>query len=112
MLGSIFGFQNLIYLDIFSGFKCFWDGQDIKVFLINIKGEIEMPQSQINVEQLNQAKASVTLTQNLLSQAIDKATSDPTLAEEAIKQAANEIAQAQTAVSQVQSGLMVQKSDI
>ena len=67
-----------------------------------------MPQK-VDVDQLSQAKANVTLTENLLSQAIDKSASDPMLAAEAIKQAANEIAQAQTAVSQVQSGLMAQK---
>ena len=65
----------------------------------------------IDVNQLNQAKANVTLTQSLLSQAIEKSASDPTLAGEAIKQAANEIAQAQTAVSQVQSALIVQQSE-
>lgn len=70
-----------------------------------------MPQQQIDVNQLNQAKANVTLTQNLLGQAIEKASSDPVLATEALKQAANEIAQAQTAVSQVQSSLMTQKSE-
>lgn len=45
-----------------------------------------MPQQQIDVNQLNQAKANVTLTQTLLSQAIEKSSSDPTLAQEAIKQ--------------------------
>ena len=60
-----------------------------------------MPQQQIDVNQLNQAKANVTLTQNLLGQAIEKASCDTVLATEALKQAANEIAQAQTAVSQV-----------
>ena len=43
-----------------------------------------MPQQQIDVNQLNQAKANVTLTQNLLGQAIEKASSDPTLATEAL----------------------------
>jgi hypothetical protein len=65
----------------------------------------------IDVNQLNQAKANVTLTQDLLKQAIEKSSSDPTLAEEAIKQAVTEIAQAQTAVSQVQSALLTQKSE-
>ncbi|HWO98846.1 MAG TPA: hypothetical protein VNM45_21530 [Bacillus sp. (in: firmicutes)] len=69
-----------------------------------------MPQ-QIDVNKLSLAKANVTLTQNLLLQAIEKANSDPTLAQEAIKQAANEIAQAQTAISQVQSPIIVQKSE-
>ena len=45
---------------------------------------------QIDVNQLNQAKANVTLTQTLLNQAIEKANSDPTLAQEAMKQASNE----------------------
>ncbi|SSS88974.1 Uncharacterised protein [Acinetobacter baumannii] len=70
-----------------------------------------MAQKQIDVNQLNQAKANVTLTQSLLTQAIEKSSSDPTLAQEAIKQAFNEIAQAQTAVSQVQSAFSAQKSE-
>ncbi|MGE8206454.1 hypothetical protein ACQKP0_18250 [Heyndrickxia sp. NPDC080065] len=70
-----------------------------------------MPQQQIDVNQLNQAKANVTLTQSLLSQAIEKSSSDPTLAMEAIKQATNEIAQAQTAVSQVQSAFLTQQAE-
>jgi hypothetical protein len=61
-----------------------------------------MPQ-QIDVNKLNQAKANVTLCQTLLSQAIEKSSSDPTLAQEAIKQATNEITQALSNVSMVQS---------
>ena len=57
---------------------------------------------QIDVNQLSQAKANVTLTQELLTKAIEKANSDPTLAQEAIKQASNEISSALTAVTQVQ----------
>ncbi|MDQ7861059.1 hypothetical protein RCO48_08545 [Peribacillus frigoritolerans] len=53
----------------------------------------------------------MTLTQSLLTQAIEKSSSDPTLAQEAIKQVANEIAQAQTVVSQVQSAFLSQKSE-
>ncbi|MGM0889207.1 MAG: hypothetical protein ACQEW5_20075 [Bacillota bacterium] len=53
----------------------------------------------------------MTLTESLLTQAIEKSSSDPTLAQEAIKQAFNEIAQAQTAVSQVQSAFLAQKSE-
>ncbi|MCM3654000.1 hypothetical protein [Metabacillus litoralis] len=60
-------------------------------------------QQQIDANQLNQAKANVTLSQNLLLQAIEKSFSDPILAQEAIKQAAAEIAEAQSAVSQVRS---------
>ncbi|MCM3169499.1 hypothetical protein [Peribacillus frigoritolerans] len=70
-----------------------------------------MAQQQIDVNQLNQAKANVTLTESLLTQAIEKSSSDPTLAQEAIKQAFNEIAQAQTAVGQVQSAFLAQKSE-
>ncbi|MEC0668072.1 hypothetical protein P8864_19645 [Priestia flexa] len=71
-----------------------------------------MPETkqQVDINQLNQAKANVTLTQNLLNQAIEKCSSDPILALEAVKQAANEIAQAQTAVSQVQSVMQTQQS--
>lgn len=71
-----------------------------------------MPETkqQVDINQLNQAKANVTLTQNLLNQAIEKCSSDPTLALEAVKQAANEIAQVQTAVSQVQSVMQTQQS--
>ncbi|MDR6999301.1 hypothetical protein [Neobacillus niacini] len=58
--------------------------------------------TQIDVNQLNQAKANVSLTQELLTKAIEKANSDPTLAQEAIKQASNEISSALTAVTQVQ----------
>lgn len=42
--------------------------------------------AQIDVNQLNQAKANVTLTESLLTQAIEKSSSDQTLAQEAIKQ--------------------------
>ncbi|MEQ6389190.1 hypothetical protein RZN22_07650 [Bacillaceae bacterium S4-13-58] len=68
-----------------------------------------MPQQQIDVNQLNQAKGNVALTKELLTQAIEKSQSDQAMAQEAIKQAATEIAQAQTAVSQVQSALMSQQ---
>jgi len=70
-----------------------------------------MPQQQIDVNQLDQAKANVTLTQKLLTQAIEKSTSDPSLSEEAIKQASQAIAQAQTSVSQVQSTIQTQQSN-
>lgn len=72
---------------------------------------VQMPQPPIDVKQLDQAKASVTLTQTLLSQAIEKSASDPTLAQEAIKQAALEIAQAQSCVSQVHSVMLTQQSE-
>lgn len=65
-------------------------------------------QAQIDINQLKQAKANVTLTQELLTQAIEKSSSDEILAQEALKQAATEIAQAQTAVSQVQSAMLTQ----
>jgi hypothetical protein len=58
--------------------------------------------TQIDVNQLNQAKANVALTQELLLKAIEKANSDPALATEAIKQASTEISSALTAVTQVQ----------
>ncbi|MBS4215037.1 hypothetical protein [Neobacillus rhizophilus] len=64
--------------------------------------------SQIDVNQLNQAKANVTLTQELLTKAIEKANSDPILSQEAIKQASNEISSALTAVTQVQKSTQVQ----
>jgi hypothetical protein len=70
-----------------------------------------MPQPQIDLKQLDQAKASVTLTQTLLSQAIEKSASDPTLAQEAIKQASMEIAQAQSCVSQVHSVMISQQTE-
>lgn len=70
----------------------------------------EMPQAQIDVNQLSQAKANVALTQELLTQAIEKSTSDQALAQEAIKQAINEINQAQTTVNLVQSTLMSSQS--
>lgn len=82
-------------------------GQDIEV--IKIKGEILMPQ--IDVNQLNQAKANVTLTKELLTQAIEKANSDPTLAQEAIKQASNEISSALNAVTHVQNAANAQPSE-
>lgn len=77
--------------------------------VVKIKGEIHMPQ--IDVNQLNQAKANVTLTQSLLTQAIEKASADPTLAQEAIKQAASEISSALTAVTQVQNSAQAQSSE-
>ncbi|RFU61493.1 hypothetical protein [Bacillus sp. V59.32b] len=58
---------------------------------------------QIDVNQLNQAKANVTLTQTLLTQAIEKSSSDPTMAQEAIKQAANAVSQVQSAAQSQQS---------
>ncbi|MEH7083044.1 hypothetical protein V7139_09970 [Neobacillus drentensis] len=69
-----------------------------------------MPQMDVN--QLNQAKANVTLTQELLTKAIEKANSDPTLAEEALKQASNEISSALTAVTQVQKSTQVQSTEL
>jgi hypothetical protein len=69
-----------------------------------------MPQ-QIDVNKLNQAKANVTLCQTLLSQAIEKSSSDPTLAQEAIKQATNEITQALSNVSIVQSEQAAQQTE-
>ncbi|MGG3555778.1 hypothetical protein ABES23_03640 [Peribacillus frigoritolerans] len=64
-----------------------------------------MPQQQIDINQLNQAKANVTLTQTLLSQAIEKSSSDPTLAQEALKQAAQEIASVNQVYNTVQAQL-------
>lgn len=69
-----------------------------------------MPQ-QIDVNKLNQAKANVTLCQSLLTQAIEKSSSDPTLAQEAIKQANNEITQALSNVNMVQSEQAAQKTE-
>lgn len=65
---------------------------------------------QIDVNQLNQAKANVTLTQDLLTKAIEKASSDPTLAQEAIKQASSEISSALSAVNQVQNTSQTQQT--
>lgn len=70
-----------------------------------------MANRQIDVNQLDQAKANVALTQELLTQAIEKSNSDPSLSEEAIKQASQAIAQAQTAVSQVQSAIKTQQQE-
>lgn len=67
--------------------------------------------TQIDVNQLNQAKANVALTQELLTKAIEKANSDPTLATEAIKQASNEISSALTAVTQVQHTAQAQPTE-
>lgn len=67
-----------------------------------------MPQ-QIDVNQLDQAKGSASLTKELLTQAIEKSSSDQAMSKEAIKQAQTELAQAQTAVSQVQSAIMAQE---
>lgn len=64
----------------------------------------------MDVNQLTQAKANVTLCQQLLTQAIEKSASDSAMAEQALKQAIEEIASAQTAASQVQSALIAQKS--
>ena len=69
------------------------------------KGALQLIQNQqhIDVNQLNQVKANVTLSQNLLIQAIEKSSTDPTLAEEAIKRTVDEITQAQSGLNQVQS---------
>jgi hypothetical protein len=67
--------------------------------------------TQIDVNQLNQAKANVGLTQELLTKAIEKANSDPTLAQEAIKQASNEISLALSAVTQVQKTSQAQSAE-
>ncbi|WHY91743.1 hypothetical protein QNK12_29820 [Neobacillus cucumis] len=83
---------------VFSLIKEKIQGHYIEV--LQNKGEILL--TQIDVNQLNQAKANVTLTQELLTKAIEKANSDPILAQEAIKQASNEISSALTAVTQVQ----------
>lgn len=48
------------------------------------------------IEELNQLKASVSLSEELIEQAINKSDSDPVLYEEAIRQAARELAQVQT----------------
>ncbi|WP_163102393.1 hypothetical protein [Peribacillus alkalitolerans] len=60
-----------------------------------------MPQFDVN--QLNQAKANVSLSQELLTKVIEKSNSDPVLAQEALKQASNEISSALSAVAQVQN---------
>ncbi|WP_203362715.1 hypothetical protein [Bacillus sp. REN10] len=67
-------------------------------------------QAPIDINVLKQAKANVTLTEQLLTQAIEKSVSDEILVQEALKQAATEIAQAQTAVSQVRSAMQTQAS--
>lgn len=87
--------------------KIIMEGNYITV--ANTKGEIIMPQ--IDVNQLNQAKANVALTQELLTKAIEKANSDPTLAQEAIKQASNEISSALSAVTQVQNTSQAQSTE-
>jgi hypothetical protein len=66
---------------------------------------------QIDVNQLNQAKANVTLTQDLLTKAIEKANADPLLAQEAIKQATNEISSALSAVNLSQSASKAQPTE-
>lgn len=66
---------------------------------------------QIDVNQLNQAKANVTLTQDLLTKAIEKANADPILAQEAIKQASNEISSALSAVNLAQNASNAQPTD-
>jgi len=66
---------------------------------------------QIDVNQLNQAKANVTLTQDLLTKAIEKANADPILAQEAIKQASNEISSALSAVNLAQNALKAQPTE-
>jgi hypothetical protein len=84
--------------------------KDITVVNNDYRGVILMPQ-QIDVNKLNQAKANVTLCQTLLTQAIEKSSSDPTLAQEALKQANNEITQALAAVNTAQSEQAVQKTE-
>ncbi|MED4688885.1 hypothetical protein [Peribacillus frigoritolerans] len=66
-----------------------------------------MPQQQIDINQLNQVKANVTLTQT----PIEKSSSDPTMEQEAIKQAAQEIAQAQSSVNQVYNTVQAQQAE-
>ena len=66
---------------------------------------------QIDVNQLNQAKANVTLTQDLLTKAIEKANADPTLAQEALKQATNEISSALSAVNLAQKASQAQSTE-
>ncbi|MEH7444531.1 hypothetical protein V7201_19640 [Bacillus sp. JJ1122] len=66
---------------------------------------------QIDVNQLNQAKANVTLTQDLLTKAIEKANADPILAQEAIKQASNEISSALSAVNLAQNTSKAQATE-
>ncbi|MEH7885322.1 hypothetical protein V7654_13490 [Bacillus sp. JJ1609] len=66
---------------------------------------------QIDVNQLNQAKANVTLTQDLLTKAIEKANADPILAQEAIKQASNEISSALSAVNLAQKASQAQPTE-
>lgn len=67
--------------------------------------------AQIDVNQLNQAKANVTLTQDLLTKAIEKANADPILAQEAIKQATNEISSALSAVNLSQNASKSQPTE-
>ncbi|WP_423410317.1 hypothetical protein AABM38_10470 [Heyndrickxia sp. MSNUG] len=67
--------------------------------------------TQIDVNQLNQAKANVTLTQDLLTKAIEKANADPILAQEAIKQASNEISSALSAVNLAQNASKAQPTE-
>jgi hypothetical protein len=67
--------------------------------------------AQIDVNQLNQAKANVTLTQDLLTKAIEKANADPILAQEAIKQATNEISSALSAVNLAQNATKAQPTE-
>lgn len=67
--------------------------------------------TQIDVNQLNQAKANVTLTQDLLTKAIEKANADPTLAQEALKQATNEISSALSAVNLAQKASQAQSTE-
>jgi len=67
--------------------------------------------AQIDVNQLNQAKANVTLTQDLLTKAIEKANADPILAQEAIKQATNEISSALSAVNLAQNSSKAQPTE-
>jgi hypothetical protein len=87
------------------------NANDITVVNNDQQGVILIMPQQIDVNKLNQAKANVTLCQTLLTQAIEKSSSDPTLAQEALKQANNEITQALAAVNTAQSEQAVQKTE-
>jgi hypothetical protein len=100
-VSELFQAVHPVYVIFFSSYKIVKNGHPNGV----------IPQQQIDINQLNQAKANVTLTQTLLSQAIEKSSSDPTLAQEAIKQAAQEIAQAQSSVNQVYNTVQAQQAE-
>ncbi|WP_156288717.1 hypothetical protein [Oceanobacillus salinisoli] len=53
-----------------------------------------------NVNQLNEARANISLSEELISQAIQKFESDPVLYEEAIRQASRELSHVQTVLDQ------------